>query len=207
MEIIGARDPATTARSIMASARKDSTDVSVSGVKGAMTDYLISGGSRPDGLLAGDKLSNVMQDSKVRAALKQVFTPTELGRLDQITKAVSKLDHKKELSVEAVLDNPANKILEFAVTTWAARRGAALGAGTSGASLKTASAASERAKEALRNLTNARAREMLMDAVENPQLMKALLSTPRQVFVKPALRAKIAPYLIGGAATLELQQE
>lgn len=207
LTIIGSRDPAKAARSIMATARRDPTEFSEQGVKGAMTDYLISGGTRADGLLAGDKLSNLMKDTRIRAALKQVFTPKELGRLDRITRAVSKLDPAKEMSVAAVLDNPANRMLEFAVTTLAARHGAQLGAGTSGASLKTAAAASERAKAALQNLTNAKAREMLMDAVEDPQLMKALLSTPRSYDISPEIRSKIAPYLIGGVSTVDLEQE
>ncbi len=202
MTIIGARDPVVAARSIMASAAKDPTLFSADGVKGALTDYLVAGGTRADGLLAGDKLRNLMTDKKLRGALKEVFTPDELKRLDEITTAVSKFDPRDERAVSEVLDNPTNKILEFVVTTFAARHGAKLGAGTSGASLKTASAASNRAKQALRNLTNSKAREILMDAIQDPALMKALLATPETFISTPALRSKMAPYLVGGAATV-----
>lgn len=202
MTIVGARDPVKAAKSIMASARKDPTFFSVDGVKGAFTDYLVSGGTRADGVLAGSKLDNFLTDKRLAGALKQVFNADELNRLKQITKEVAKVDPKKVSNVDAVLDDPANKILDFVVTTIAARRGAALGAGTSGASLKTSSMASAKAKEALKALSNTAARQILMDAIEDPKLMKALLSTPASIDLKPALKNVIAPYLIGGASTI-----
>ncbi|PCJ24094.1 MAG: hypothetical protein COA96_10135 [SAR86 cluster bacterium] len=201
-QILASSDPVAEAKAVMASARKDETEFAVDAVKGAFTEHLIAGGTSKSGVLSGDKLANIMTDKKLIGAMKQIFSPDEFKRLKDITREISKVDPKKITSVDAVLDTPANKILEFVVTTIAARRGAALGAGTSGASLKTAATASASAKAALKSLTNSRARQVLIDAIEDPALMKALLATPEQFAIDPVIRNKLAPYLAGGAATI-----
>ena len=50
-----------------------------------------------------------------------------------------------------------------------------------GGSIQTANIFTERARKALRNLTNDRARQLLLDAVEDPELFKELLRTPASI--------------------------
>lgn len=69
-----------------------------------------------------------------------------------------------------------------------------------GGSIQTANIASERARNMLRNLRNDRARQLLMDAIEDPDLFKTLLRTPESIRLSKPHQNRLAPYLIAAIA-------
>ncbi|MEM1076478.1 MAG: hypothetical protein AAGI36_18615 [Pseudomonadota bacterium] len=91
-------------------------------------------------------------------------------------------------------------MIEIVVRIAAAKHGGAMGGGTMGSSIQTANIFSERARTMLRNLTNDRARQLLMDAVEDPELFKTLLRSPKAVSLSEPAQSRLAPYLIGAAS-------
>ncbi|QJF52894.1 hypothetical protein [Roseobacter ponti] len=99
-----------------------------------------------------------------------------------------------------VLDSPANKVIEIVVRIAAAKHGGAMGGSSMGGSIQTANIASERARNMLRNLRNDRARQLLMDAIEDPDLFKTLLRTPESIRLSKPHQNRLAPYLIAAIA-------
>lgn len=199
LSVISSKDPAKTAASIVSTARKDKSGKALSGVKAAFTDYLIGKTMSGTGRMSGAKLKAVLSDKNLRGAMRKVFADDELARLNKIGRSLSKLDSERVTEVSTVLNSPSNQILEYVVRVAAARHGGQLGGGTMGGSLQTANIFTNKARGYLNNLTNNKARQMLMDAVEDPALFKLLLE-PQSVQLKKQVRDRLAPYVAGTAA-------
>jgi hypothetical protein len=198
--ILQAEDPLSAARSVSRTAAKDRSGKALEGVKAAFSDFLIGQTAGADGLLNGRKLFALVNDPKMAAALKQIYTPAEHTRLKKIAEYMRTLDAPVGDS-GPVIDRPANALLETVVRIAAARQGGKLGAGGGmGGSLQTANIFANRATRMLERLTNDRARRLLMDAVEDPKLMRELLTEPKGVKLPERTRMKLAPYLTGAAA-------
>lgn len=198
LSIIGADDPELAARSVVATARKDRTGKALAGVKGAFSDYLIGKAGTSEGV-SGEKLLGLLRDKQMTVALRQVFSDAEYSRLQRIALDLSKIEGKAS-DVGSFMDSPANRLVEYVVRIVAAQQGGQMGGGTMGGSLQTANIVQERARAMLRNLTNDKARQLLMDAIEDPVLFKALMTEDPAVKLTPEMRNKLAPYLVGGAA-------
>jgi hypothetical protein len=198
LSIIGADNPELAARSVIATARKDGTGKALAGVKGAFTDYLI-GKAGTEGGISGAKLVGLLSDKNMRVALRQVFDGGEMARLERIAGDLAKVD-AKGADVGNFMDTPANRLVEYVVRIVAAQQGGQMGGGTMGGSLQTANILQERARAMLKNLTNDKARQLLMDAVEDPALFKALLTEDPAMKLTKLQRNLLAPYLVGGAA-------
>lgn len=201
LSIIGADDPAKTAKSIMATARKDGSGLAIRGVKNAFKEYLIAGGTK-GGDLSGRQLSALMSDKNTRAALNQVFSAEEMRSLKRVATELAKVDPTNVKDVGAVMEGPANQIIEIVARISGAMVGGEMGGGSLGGSLQAAQIVSARARALMRRMTNTRARQLLMDSVESSVLMKVLLTAPEAIVRSPAVRARLAPYLIGTAATV-----
>lgn len=195
LSILSADDPAAAARSVVATARKDTTGAALEGVKAAFTDKLIGSGD-----VTGAQMQAMLKDRSMRTAMQEVFTDAEMGRLNRIASSMAKLKPEEVADVGGVIDASANKLIEMVVRIAAAKRGGSMGGGSMGGSMQTANIFTERARAMLRNLTNTRARALLMDAVEDPKLFRDLLLIPKGVTLPPATRTRLAPYLTGAAA-------
>ena len=197
LSIIGADDPADAARSVMRAARKDKTGRAVTGVKAAFTDYLIGKAYGPDGL-SGRALDGLLKDREIRRAMQEVFTPAEVGRIGYISRALSKLDDAGR-DVGAAMNTPANRVVEIAARIVAARQGGLLGGGATGPSLQAANIMSSNAARVLSKLTNDRARELLMDAIDDPELFKDLMTPIGMITTVEDVPSRLIPYLTGTA--------
>jgi len=202
LSIIGADNPAGQARSVVSTARKDPTGKALAGVKAAFSDHLIAGATSKDGALSGKGMLALMQDKQMQSGMAQVFDTGEIARLRHIAVQLAKVDAKPAADIGNVMDSPANKVVEMVVRIAAARHGGSMGGGSMGGSIQTANIVTERARNALRNLTNDRARQLLMDAVEDPALFKELLRTPASIRLQGPSKSRLAPYLIGAGAAV-----
>lgn len=198
LSILKADDPSQASRSVAATARKDKTGKALAGVKGAFTDFLI-GKAGTDAGLSGEKLTALLKDGRTRVAIRQIFGNVEAERIETIAKALAKAE-APTANVGQVIDSPANRMLEYIVRMTAARVGGQAGGGTMGGSLQTANIATERARSILRGMTNNTARQMLMDAMEDPELYRTLLMSPQAIAASKTAQSRLAPYLTGTAA-------
>ena len=202
LSIIGSDDPAKAARSVVNAARKDTTGNALAGVKAAFTDRLIGGGE-----ITGQQLNAMLSDKSMLAAMDQVFSAGEIGRMKNIATSLSKMKPSSVTDVGGVIDASTNRILETIVRVAAAKRGGSMGGGSMGGSMQTANIAVERAKALMRNLTNVKARAILTQAVEDPELFKELLMSPKRVDISPTSRSKLAPYLFGSGVGQDTSEE
>ena len=198
LSIIGADNPELAARSVIAAARKDPSGKALAGVKGAFSDYLIGKAGTEEGL-SGEKLQALLRDGQMRVAIRQVFDGGELSRLQRIADDLARMEGRAS-DVGAFMDSPSNRLVEYVVRIVAAQKGGQLGGGTMGGSLQAANIVQERARALLRGMTNDKARRLLMDAIEDPALFKALMTEDPAIKLTAEQRNKLAPYLTGGAA-------
>ncbi len=136
-------------------------------------------------------------------ALGEVYSKDELDRLRSIGAAFNKMDmaRKDAPSIGSLSASSPNRVIEMVARIVAANHGAQMGNG--GSSIQIAAMASNRMKALLGNLQNDKAAKMLMDAVEDPELFKALLTDTATVKLSPKMRSKIAPYFLGGISTYD----
>lgn len=190
--IIAAENPVRAAKSIANAARKDPDGKALDGVRGAFTNYLTEDPYR--------RLPAIVEDAKLANAMSKVFTPGQMDRLKKISQAMISFE-EPPANVPDVINTPANKILDMVVRIFAAKTATQLHpGGNAGVDLQTAQMASQRAKEWLNRLTNDRARQLLMDAVEDPELMRTLLLNAPGPKLPPKAAKRLAPYLIGTTA-------
>ena len=83
-----------------------------------------------------------------------------------------------------------------------AKIGSYIGGGGTGASLQSAQIVSGRFSALVSRLTNDRARRMMMDAVENPELFRSLLLDTSIPSNYNKVQKSLAPYLAGASSTI-----
>lgn len=188
--ILGAINPAKAAKSIKNAGAKDPSGKALDGVKGAFTDYLTQDARR---------LPAIVGDPKMEAALREIFTLEELSRIKMLSAAMARFEDAGA-PVGEVINSPTNKIIDMVVRIAAAKTATQMHpGGNAGVDLQTAQMASQRAKEWLGRLTNDKARQIIKDAIEDPELMRTLMmSAPGPKLPKKA-QSKLAPYLVGAA--------
>lgn len=125
-------------------------------------------------VLSGDRMYGFW--TKNKNVLGRAFKKDELRRIDKVINTLRLSEGRANLPVDRAKNALEEKhgLIEHVVSVIAARGGAKLGAGTSGASLKTASEASTRAKKLLGNLDVGMAKKLLKDAILDEELYIAL---------------------------------
>lgn len=200
--VFKAKRPTVAARQLAATARKDNTGAALDGLKGAFSDYLIRNSTDANGL-SGDAMRKILQKPELRATFTAVMKPAEIRRLDIIATELRKLRTGRQSApdIGGLSPRSPNRIIEMVARIIAAKQGAKAGGGSSGASIQTANMASGRAKQILGSLQNDKAEQLLMDAVQDPELFRLLLSDPGAIKLKPNQVNRLAPYFAGGAAS------
>lgn len=178
-------DPQEAARALFRQASADETGQAVAGLKGGAVDFVMGAAttaSRGDPQISGRAIRNTIDEN--RAALNEILSDTEIDRLSRIGREFTKLERARGSGLLAgdIVDDQPNRIVEYLARVVAARSGAQMGAGTSGASLQAAGMASNRVREMMRRLQGGRAEALLREAVQDERLMRSLFEemTSRQ---------------------------
>ncbi|UWR37664.1 hypothetical protein [Sulfitobacter sp. W074] len=195
--VFSAQRPSTAAQELARTARKDPTGQAMAGLKGSFLDHL-----KATTKMDGDKMLSALADPETKQALSTVLEPDEFQRLATIADELSRAGKAKGQTpdIGSLSAASPNRLIENAARIWAANFGANLG--DNGASLQTAQMASGQVKRLLGRLQNDKAEQMLMDAVEDAELFKMLLSDPQAVKITPETRSRLAPYFVGTGAAL-----
>ena len=172
-------DPQEAARSLYRQATADETGQAVRGLKGGAVDYVMSAattGARGDPQVSGRAMRNTINEN--RGALSEILSDDEIRRLDRVGHEFAKLEQARSGGLLAgdLVDHQPNRIIEYLARVVAARSGAQMGAGTSGASLQAAGMASNRVRDMMQRLQGGRAEALLRDAVQDEDLMRSLFS-------------------------------
>ncbi len=199
--VFSAQRPSTAAQELARTARKDPSGKAMAGLKGAFLDHL-----RATTKMDGDKMLTALADPETKGALSTVMAPDEMQRLTTIAGELRQLGKASGQTpdIGTLSSASPNRLIENAARIWAANFGASLG--NSGASLQTAQMASSQVKRLLGRLQNDKAEQMLMDAVEDADLFRLLLSDPKAVKITPETRSRLAPYFAGTGAALGAEE-
>lgn len=181
--ILNGKNPEATLRELRKQASKDLSGEALRGLKAGVVDHLMNKSAlrqfddAGQQILSGRGLNALLQDNRTMKAVSSVLSSDEVSRLQRIASELTKMETARGRlpDVGKPMDDLPNSVIHYIGTVLAARQGAALGAGTSGASLKTASEASKRFGKVLARLTNDSAEELIKDAIDDPKLFRALL--------------------------------
>jgi hypothetical protein len=185
---IGHRRGKTTEylRDLARQTRKDPTGKAKKGLKNAIEDELIEyaeeSAERGEDVVTAEPFISgrkfLRRLSQLEKPLKEsgLFTEKELGRIRKIGNAFRKLETERGASKagRVVTDMPG-RMLDTAAQILGAQIGGKLGASSAGGSLQFAQIASSRMKELIRSLTADEARNLLIRATRDDELMKDLL--------------------------------
>lgn len=144
---------------------------------------------------SGRRMRRLLADED--RAIAPLFTQPERQELDRLARAAMDLEAAmKARPLERIIDDQPSMLIALMARTIGARAGAQLGASTSGSALLTASAGSRFVRRIAEKLTADRAKQLLADSTQDPNLLRALLtdaSTPkRREFVQKKLNAWMA---------------
>ncbi len=127
-----------------------------------------------ESMLSGKKAVGFWNENK--DVLSKALNKKERKRLERILNDLRIGDDPKDIPTEVAKAAlvPAKTVLGYVIETVAARAGALLGQGTSGASLKTASKASNTARDLMDKLDMGTATKLLKAAVQDEKLYEEL---------------------------------
>ncbi|MES3016200.1 MAG: hypothetical protein V4721_00415 [Bacteroidota bacterium] len=200
--ILASRDPAGFTKELVQRAAKDKTGAAAKGLKASAVDYLMRKSIKEGSLSGQDLLSNLNDNPRINKALQEVLNPQELQRLRRIGGELKAVQMKTGKDIGGIINDTPATIIQTPIRVFAARMGAKFGRGTDGASLLTANLFSQRAKKFVGNLTNDKAREMLIMAVDDDKLMKALMT---DMTTKPGQKMaaqRLEAWLLGPGSNL-----
>lgn len=206
--ILGSRDPAGFTKDLVNRAAKDSTGAAAKGLKASAVDYLMEKSTRSGKLHGEALLENLNGNPKMEATLSQMLTADEMQRMRRIGGELKAAQAATSKDIGGVINDLPHAMIATPLRIYAARVGAKFGAGTDGASLITANIFSQRVKKYLGKWTNDKAHNMLVAAVQDPQLMKALLTDSTTKPGQKLAARKLEAWLVGpGASLLEEDEE
>ncbi|KAA9005935.1 hypothetical protein [Histidinibacterium aquaticum] len=202
--VISSPNAARDARLLVNAARKDTSGEALAGLKGSFADFLISGSTATrQGRtgLQGELLSARLADPQVARAMNVILSPAERGRLQRIAQEITRVQRARTdaADVGSTLSGaPTSRMLEILARVQAARLGGEVAGGSMGGSLQTANIFSGRAGEIAFRLFTDKSSQILADAVEDPEMFRALLTEANSIRLQRDVMPRLLPYLAGG---------
>ena len=188
--ILRSQKPAAAAAALKREARRDKTGKAMKGLKTSLTNFLLKG-ARTKGLddgsmVSGSAMRQQWASEEVQKVARVILGKDELAKINRriadfqsIEKAVNSAGLK---GGKIMGKRPAAEgLVTWAASTIGARLGAKAGAGTSGASLKTASAGSNIARDWVSRFTVNKAEKFLKEAQSDPELYASLMMDPKTI--------------------------
>lgn len=180
--VLSAPDPGTTMKRLMAGASRNQE--AADGMKAGLSEWLINQsvqGATVDAfgapVINGAKMKLMLKSDRVRPALEAVFSADELKDMERAAEALSLVGRQKQAragNLQISNDAPGS-IISIIARVAGAKLGAML-SGNPGASIQAAQIGSSRMQKLLNSLTADKATQVIVDAMRDPELMKALVN-------------------------------
>jgi len=181
-KVIASSNPVESMASLVRAARKDKSGQAMEGLKAGLSEYLIDTVSvrRTDVLgrpvIDANRLRALLLDENFSDPLRQVFNKKEMANITNAVKQMAAVQKQAATRTDmAVIGDRAGFILEKLFQIVGAKVGAKASS-TAGGSIQSANIGSTAARKFLNNLVADKAKAMLVDAIEDPKLMKVLLT-------------------------------
>lgn len=215
-------DPSIYFKRIINASKKDNNQEAINGLKAGFSEWLIKNSTSPNSVdivgnqnFNGMRLRNLIKEERVASSISSLFTKAEINNLTKLADLLAKIQRQSigAQAVPIISDRPS-RILEIAGRMVGAKFGSQVSS-TPGGSLQSAGIASSAVKNFMNRLTAEKATKLLTDAVDNPDLMVALLrhEPTLPVSQRAVYERSIRAYLLGpggrlvDAETKELLQE
>jgi|TARA_R100000479_G_scaffold55631_1_gene26367 hypothetical protein len=181
-KVLVSPNPVESMSSLVRAARKDKSGQAMEGLKAGLSEYLIDTVSvrRTDVLgrpvIDANRLRALLLDENFSDPLRQVFNKKEMANITNAVKQMAAVQKQAATRTDmAVIGDRAGFILEKLFQIVGAKVGAKASS-TAGGSIQSANIGSTAARKFLNNLVADKAKAMLIDAIEDPKLMKVLLT-------------------------------
>lgn len=176
-------NPTAASQELRKQISKDKTGKAAAGFKNALVDHLIRGSETAafteagEKTLSGRRMLALLRNDRTRGAYTAHFSPDEMQRLEKIATELAKLETAagRLPNVGGVVEDLPNSILAIIGRVSGAQVGRRVAMMTGGGTVQTPGIFSGRAAAFMKNLTNDRAAQLLNDAVQDPELFRALL--------------------------------
>jgi hypothetical protein len=174
--IIGSQNPSFEASEIAAIAQQDQTGQAMEGLRRSAVDYLLrkTMDQTPTGKSAeGTRLATVLDDPNTLAAMEQFFTPDELLNVRTLADELRVWQQSAGANVEAPnLGGVFQKLLTLGAGMLGARAGRAV---SQGKTIQEPALGASISRKLAERLTTEGAQKLLSDAIQDADLMRALL--------------------------------
>jgi hypothetical protein len=182
-QVLASADPVESMASLVRAARKDKSGQAMEGLKAGLSEYLIdivASKEKTDILgrlvIDANRLRTLLLDENFSDPLRQVFNKREMANITNAVKQMAAVQKQAATRKDMeVIGDRAGFILEKLFQIVGAKVGAKASS-TAGGSIQSANIGSTAARKFLNNLVADKAKAMLIDAVEDPKLMKVLLT-------------------------------
>jgi len=211
--ILRSPDPQRTMKQVVAMAKKDKTGKALEGLRAAMSEYLIDSVTSKSALdiqgkpvIGGIKLSNILQDDKITDSLALLFNPKEIQKIKSASKQMAAIEKLvKTSAADEIIRDKAGWLVATIGRVIGARAGGRLSSSTPGGSLQSAQIGSNVVTKYLNSLTADKAKQLLIDAVQDPELMQALLTHKNGKVSKKQAKV-IRTYMISSVGSRLLEE-
>lgn len=174
----------------------------VQGLKSSFVETLFNTASR-DADVSGELLAKTLKDN-LDVARALGMNDTEISRIRSVANRIIQAQTPPGKAISKIMTDKPAAIMDFLATLIGAKVGQRIAGGGLGSSLKVAAEGSKQAKGILQKLTTDSAEKLLVDAMSDPVLFKALMTKST---APPEQMAKVSQiiesWLIGAAATQE----
>ena len=167
--------------------KKDASGDAFRGLQNAFSQELYKQATNPadEFVISGSKILNRLNELQQTAIKSGLFTSKEFSNLRRIGVVFKRIELElKAVALEGVINDLPSKLILRPVQVLAARAGGRFSQASMGGSLQTANIFSTEARQMVERLTNDRARNMLVQAVFDNDLMLDLLKDASKLSVK-----------------------
>ena len=181
-KVLASTDPVESMASLVRAASKDKSGQAMDGLKSGLAEHLINIASvrktdvlgRP--IIDANKLRAMLLDPNFADPLRKVFTPKEMADITNNIKQMAAIQKQAVARKDVpIIEDRAGFILDKFAAILGAKAGAKLSS-TAGGSIQSANIGSQAARKFLNGMVADKAKAMLVDAVQDPELMKVLLT-------------------------------
>ena len=208
-DVYSAARPAREARILRQEAGRDESGAALAGLKGAFATDLLRRATTNRGVLQGEVLSALLQRDDVRPVLNVVFDAGERGRLQRVAQDLAKLESQDIADVGPTLSGSQVSVwIETLARVKGAQVGTAVAGGNNaGTALQAANIGSNRARDIVRRLSSDKAAQLIADAIEDPELFRALLRDPGSPQFDAETLPRLLPYLVGASVGVMSEEQ
>jgi hypothetical protein len=196
-KVLNSKKPKESISQLVRQAKADKTGGAIKGLKAEFIDTMMDSAQKgKGGVVSGQNLDEFIQKNKEVA--KELFSSEELSRINQMARTARKVESalKTGRSVQEVLDESPDMIVDLVSRIVGANVGAAGAAGSVGAPIVAAGAGSRFVRSLTNKIPMGRTRDVLTEAILDRDKMRDLLTKVHSGSKAKDLERKMNAWLV-----------